>query len=47
LMPLAPIGVKLGHFLVKRTETKLFYQICYFFLFVVGLKLLFEGSGYL
>ncbi|GJL83037.1 MAG: UPF0721 transmembrane protein [marine bacterium B5-7] len=47
LMPLAPIGVKVGHYLVKRINTKLFYQIAYFFLFAVGVKLLFEGLGIL
>ncbi|KAA3630696.1 MAG: sulfite exporter TauE/SafE family protein [Proteobacteria bacterium] len=47
LMPLAPIGVKLGHYLVKKSNTRLFYGICYSFLMVVGLKLLFEGFGYL
>jgi uncharacterized membrane protein YfcA len=47
LMPLAPVGVKLGHFLVKRTSTVWFYRICYFFLFVVGVKLVIEGFGYL
>jgi uncharacterized membrane protein YfcA len=47
LMPLAPIGVRLGHYLVKRTDPLWFYRICYFFLFVVGIKLLFEGLGYM
>ncbi len=47
LVPLAPIGVKLGHFLVRRIDARLFYLVCYFFLFIVGIKLLFEGLGYL
>lgn len=47
LMPLAPVGVKLGHFLVRRIDTTLFYRVCYFFLLVVGVKLLFEGMGVL
>lgn len=47
LMPLAPVGVKLGHFMVRRINTQWFYRVCFFFLFVVGLKLLFEGFGLL
>jgi uncharacterized membrane protein YfcA len=47
LMPLAPVGVRLGHWLVRHTDTRLFYAVCYSFLLIVGLKMLFEGLGYL
>lgn len=43
MMPLAPIGVRLGYFLLHKISEKVVYQICYFFLFVVGIKLLFDG----
>ena len=43
LMPLAPLGVGVGYWLVKRTQTTLFYYIAYFFLFLVGVKLLTDG----
>ena len=47
LIPLAPVGVRLGYFLLHKINEKVVYQVCYFFLFVVGLKLLFDGvSGY-
>jgi hypothetical protein len=44
LMPLAPIGVRLGYFLLHKISERLVYQLCYFFLAVVGAKLLFDGS---
>lgn len=44
LMPLAPIGVKLGVFLLHRVSEKWFYWTCYGFLFMAGIKLLYEGS---
>jgi uncharacterized protein len=43
LMPLAPIGVRVGYFLLNKVEQKRIYQLCYFFLAVVGTKLLVEG----
>ncbi|MBF0279582.1 MAG: sulfite exporter TauE/SafE family protein [SAR324 cluster bacterium] len=44
LMPLAPIGVRLGVFLLNRTNEKLVYRLYYLFLFAVGIKLSFDGS---
>jgi len=44
LIPLAPIGVRLGYFLLHRTSDRWIYGLCYFFLFVVGLKLLVDGG---
>jgi uncharacterized membrane protein YfcA len=43
LVPLAPLGVKLGHFLVKRSTSSFYYTVISFFLIVVGAKLLWEG----
>ncbi|MBV1932844.1 MAG: sulfite exporter TauE/SafE family protein [Porticoccaceae bacterium] len=44
LMPLAPIGVRFGYFLLHKISEQLVYRICYFFLFVVGAKLLYDGA---
>ena len=47
LVPLAPIGVRLGYFLLHKVSTILVYRICYAFLFVAGGNLLVQGlSGY-
>lgn len=43
LIPLAPIGVLIGVWLVKRIDQALFYRIIYSLIFVVGLKLLWDG----
>ena len=44
LMPLAPVGVRLGFYLLHKVSEKTIYRICYFFLFIVGIKLLFDGG---
>ena len=44
LVPLAPLGVKIGHLLVQRSDQKLYYAIISFFLIMVGSKLLWEGA---
>jgi len=43
LVPLAPVGIKVGHYLVKRSEAGVYYSVISFFLVVVGAKLLWEG----
>ncbi len=43
LMPLAPIGVKLGVFLLHRVSQEVIYRLCYLFLFLSGLKLVSDG----
>lgn len=43
LVPLAPLGVAVGHYLVKVTDPKLYYRIISFFLMTVGVKLLWDG----
>jgi uncharacterized protein len=43
LMPLAPLGVWLGVYLVKRVDASLFYRIAYAGMFATGVKLLWDG----
>ena len=44
LVPLAPLGVKLGHYLVLRSEPGFYYRVISFFLVAVGMKLLYDGT---
>lgn len=43
LLPIAPVGVYLGVWLLHRVSQALVYRICYFFLAISGVKLLFDG----
>jgi uncharacterized membrane protein YfcA len=43
LSPLAPVGVLLGIRLHRTLNQNLFYTICYFILFITGVKLVFDG----
>jgi uncharacterized membrane protein YfcA len=43
LSPLAPIGIELGHYLHQRVSDRFFYRMMYVMLFVVGLKLVYDG----
>jgi uncharacterized membrane protein YfcA len=43
LAPLAPIGVALGVWMHRNISDKVFFIVCYSVLFVVGLKLLYDG----
>jgi uncharacterized membrane protein YfcA len=43
LSPLAPVGIGLGVFLMRRTSERLFYRIAYALLVVVGAKLAWDG----
>ncbi len=43
LIPLAPLGVWAGVWMVRRIDHGLFYKIMYSLLFVVGLRLLWTG----
>ncbi len=45
LAPLAPVGMALGFWLHHRVSGTWFYRICYLFLFLTGLKLLYDGLG--
>jgi hypothetical protein len=44
LVPLAPLGVKLGHYLVRHSSPGVYYRIISFFLMGVGGKLLWDGA---
>ena len=39
LAPIAPVGIWLGVWMHHRIEDKVFYRICYAFLFITGIKL--------
>lgn len=43
LMPLAPIGVKLGHLTLNRIDQKIIYRFLYIALFLSGMKLFYDG----
>ena len=43
LSPLAPIGVLIGVYLHKRVSDKFFFGVVYLLLFVVGLRLIYDG----
>lgn len=43
LMPLAPIGIELGHYLNRRATDRFFFGLMYVVLFVVGIKLIYDG----
>ncbi len=48
ILPLALVGIVSGIWLHTRIPEKLFYNLCYSFLFLTGLKLLYDGvSGML
>jgi uncharacterized membrane protein YfcA len=44
LLPLAPVGVWIGHWLVRRTDPQVYYGVISFFLVVIGLRLLWTGA---
>ena len=43
LVPLAPLGVRIGHYLVKISEPRFYYQVISVFLLVLAVKLLWDG----
>ncbi|MBL4826643.1 MAG: sulfite exporter TauE/SafE family protein [Spongiibacteraceae bacterium] len=43
LVPLAPIGVRLGYMFLNKIEQEILYKIIYWGLFLSGLKLLVDG----
>lgn len=43
LLPLAPVGIKLGVWMHHRVSNDIFYSICYIALFFTGLKLIYDG----
>ena len=44
LLPVAPIGVRLGYYLLHKIDEATIYRLAYFFLFIIGLKLLWDGT---
>lgn len=40
LLPVAPVGILLGHWLLQRFETERFYKLSYAMLAVIGVKLI-------
>jgi uncharacterized membrane protein YfcA len=45
LVPLAPLGVKFGHYLVKRSTPTFYYQVVSYCLVLIGAKLLWDGAS--
>ena len=43
LMPLAPVGVKLGNIVLHKLDQKIIYRFLYVVLFISGLKLCWDG----
>ncbi|SFM16497.1 sulfite exporter TauE/SafE family protein [Halopseudomonas yangmingensis] len=43
LLPLAPIGVRLGFWMLQHSNEQLIYRLCYLFLMITGLRLLYQG----
>jgi len=46
LMPLGPVGVKVGVMLLHKISQALVYRLCYFFLFLSGCKLFWDGGAH-
>ncbi|WP_270936706.1 sulfite exporter TauE/SafE family protein [Falsiroseomonas oryzae] len=46
LLPLAPIGVRIGIWLAGRMSDRAFYRLIYAMLFVTGVKLVWDGLGF-
>ena len=44
LLPLVPLGVWLGVIIQGKLEDKVFYQISYWSLLAIGMKLLYDGA---
>lgn len=43
LVPVAPVGVLLGAYLIRRINAKVFYRVMYVLIFLVGTKLIYDG----
>ena len=44
LIPVGIIGVLLGIYLVRRISAKFFYRIAYWLVFLLALKLIWDGA---
>ena len=47
LAPLAPLGVFAGLWLHRRVDEGVFYRLCYSFVLITGLKLIYDGMAWL
>ena len=47
LLPLVPVGVKLGVLIQGKLNERVFYQISYWALLSVGVKLVYDGMAHL
>ena len=45
LLPFVPLGVRLGVFVQGKLDEKVFYQLSYWALLGIGLKLLYDGAS--
>jgi uncharacterized membrane protein YfcA len=45
LSPLAPVGILLGIWCMRRLSQRVFYAVCYALLLLVGAKLLYQGMA--
>ncbi len=45
LVPVAVSGILLGIFLVRRISVELFYKLAYFLVFLLSLKLIYDGAS--
>ena len=45
LMPVTPLGIWIGTWLTRRLPAPLFFSTCYVLVFVVGVKLLWDGAS--
>lgn len=45
LLPLAPIGMRIGFWIVRSLPTEPFYKLCYVLVLITGIKLLWDGFG--
>ena len=44
LMPIAPLGVRLGYWLMHKISEEMVYKILYLSLFILGVKMIIEGA---
>lgn len=47
LSPLAPVGILTGAWMLRRVNDRLFLRVCYVFLLLSGLKLIWDGVSWL
>jgi uncharacterized membrane protein YfcA len=47
LIPLAPIGILSGVWVLRRVDQAMFMRVCYGFVFLAGLKLTWDGAAWL